>query len=71
VTDPDYGADMDLKKLSRHAKRYVDQRGGSQALQADAKQVQAVLHGRGTAKDKAKAVADVLRSPSSARRDRP
>jgi hypothetical protein len=56
---------MNWKKLAGQAKTLVDKRGGTDALKADAKQVQAVLKGDGTAKDKAKRVADALKEPGA------
>lgn len=54
---------MNFKLLSSQAKRLIDKRGGTDALKADAKQVQAALKGKGTAGDKAKRVAEALKEP--------
>lgn len=56
---------MNWKRLAGQAKKVIDQRGGTEALKQDAKQVQAALKGEGTTKDKARRVADALKEPGA------
>lgn len=52
---------MDFRKLTGRAKKLVDDRGGVDALKADAEGLRKVAQGKGTLADKGKAAAAALR----------
>lgn len=56
---------MDFRKLSKQAKKIVDQRGGPEALKQDLEELKKVAQGKGTVKDKAKAAAEALKDPGA------
>jgi hypothetical protein len=59
--------DMDLRKLSKMAKRVVDQRGGTDAVKADAERLKNIARGQGTLSEKGKRAAEALREPGAGR----
>jgi hypothetical protein len=48
---------MKFGKLTKQAKKFVDERGGTEALSAEAKNLQSILKGKGSLSDKAKQAA--------------
>lgn len=48
---------MDFGKLTKQAKKFVDERGGTEALGAEAKNLQGILKSKGSLSDKAKQAA--------------
>jgi hypothetical protein len=59
--------DMDLRKLSKMAKRVVDQRGGTDAVKADAERLKNIARGQGTLSEKGKRAAEALRETGAGR----
>jgi hypothetical protein len=59
--------DMDLRKLSKMAKRVVDQRGGTEAVKADAERLKNIARGQGTLSEKGKRAAEALRETGAGR----
>lgn len=59
---------MDFKKLSKQAKKIVDQRGGTEALKQDAQELQNIAKSKGSMSDKAKKAADALKEPGAPRK---
>ncbi len=57
---------MDFKKLTDKAKKLVADRGGTDALKADANELKDIATGKGSVKDKAKAAADAVKDPGKA-----
>jgi hypothetical protein len=65
---------VDLNRLFKRAKKVVDDRGGTEALKEDARELSDIAKGRGSAGDKAKAAAEALKKPGAPgpeRRERP
>lgn len=58
---------MDFKKLSKQAKKIVDQRGGTGALKQDAQELQRIAKGKGSMSEKAKRAAEALKTPGDGR----
>lgn len=58
---------MDFKKLSKQARKMIDQRGGTDALKQDAKELQRIAKGKGSVSEKAKRAADALKTPGDGR----
>jgi hypothetical protein len=54
---------MNIGRLARTAKRVIDKRGGTEALKADAQELQRIHREGGTLKDKALKAADALKDP--------
>jgi hypothetical protein len=61
---------MDLKKLAAKAKKTIDDRGGMDALKADAEELKKVAQGKGSLSDKAKAAAKAVKEPGAHRQGR-
>ncbi|MGK2936354.1 MAG: hypothetical protein ACSLFR_00905 [Solirubrobacteraceae bacterium] len=61
---------MNFKKLTQQAKKIVDQRGGTESLKQDARELQTIAKSKGSVSDKAKKAADALKEPG-ARGQRP
>jgi hypothetical protein len=57
---------MDFKRLIGKAKKTVDDRGGMEALKADAKELQKVAKGKGSLGEKAKKAASAIKDPGAA-----
>lgn len=58
---------MNFRTLSRMAKRVVDQRGGTEAVKADAARLKDIARGQGTLSEKGKRAAEALRQPDGGR----
>lgn len=54
---------MNFRKLSKMAKRVVAQRGGTEALKADAERLKGIARGQGTLSEKGRRAAEALRQP--------
>jgi len=54
-----------FEKLALRAKKMVDQRGGLEALKADAAQLKDIAKGEGTMSEKAKAAAQAIKVPGA------
>lgn len=59
---------MDFKKLTKQAKKIVDQRGGTESLKQDAQELQNIAKSKGSMSDKAKKAADALKEPGAPRK---
>jgi hypothetical protein len=62
---------MDFKRLIARGRKVVDDRGGVDALKADAKELRDVAKGEGTLSDKAKAAAAALKDEGAKGDDAP
>lgn len=60
---------MDLSKIVKQAKKIVDERGGTDALKADASELKDIVSGQGSAADKAKAAFDAIKNPGANKAD--
>ncbi|MBJ7331054.1 MAG: hypothetical protein JHC95_14245 [Solirubrobacteraceae bacterium] len=60
-----YLEEMDFKKLSKQAKKVIDQRGGSEALKQDAKELGDIAKSKGSISDKAKKAAEAMKEPGA------
>ncbi len=58
---------MNFRSLSKMAKRVVDQRGGTEAVKADAERLKDIARGQGTLSEKSKRAAEALREPGAGR----
>ncbi|MEJ7716498.1 MAG: hypothetical protein WKF31_00490 [Thermoleophilaceae bacterium] len=58
---------MNFRTLSRMAKQVVDQRGGTEAVKADAARLKDIARGQGTLSEKGKRAAEALRQPGGGR----
>jgi hypothetical protein len=56
---------MNLKRLFDKAKKTVDDRGGMEALKADAEELKGVAKGKGSLADKAKGAAAAIKEPGA------
>lgn len=56
---------MKLNKLVDKAKKTIDQRGGMDALKADAEELKSIAKGKGSLKDKAKAATEAIKDPGA------
>lgn len=56
---------MNLKSLQRKAKQLIDQRGGTEALKADAEELKDIAKGPGSFTDKAKRAGEALQDPGA------
>ena len=57
---------MKLNKLFDKAKKTIDDRGGIDALKADASELKGIATGKGSLKDKAKDAAAAIKEPGAA-----
>lgn len=58
---------MKFSRIARQAKRLIDQRGGTDALKEDARELQNIAKGPGTMQEKAKRAKDALKEPGADR----
>lgn len=56
---------MKLNKLFDKAKKTIDERGGVDALKADAQELKGIATGKGSLKDKAKDAAAAIKDPGA------
>lgn len=56
---------MKLNKLFDKAKQTIDERGGVDALKADAEELKGIATGKGSLKEKAKDAAEALKQPGA------
>lgn len=54
---------MDISKLTDEAKKLIEERGGTDALKEDAKELKDIATGEGSLTDKAKAAAEAISDP--------
>lgn len=54
---------MDFKKLTKQANKVIAKRGGTESLKGDAQELAAIVKGKGSASQKAKAAAAALKTP--------
>ncbi len=56
---------MDWQKAVQKAKKVVEQRGGSESVKADAREVKDILKGEGTMSEKLKEAAAAVKEPGA------
>ena len=60
---------MKLNKLVDKAKKTIDQRGGMDALKADAEELKSIAKGKGSITEKAKAAGAAIKEPGAPKAD--
>jgi hypothetical protein len=60
---------MKLNKLFDKAKKTIDDRGGMDALKADAEELKGIAKGKGSLTDKAKAATAAIKQPGAPKAD--
>ena len=56
---------VNFRRLTDQAKKLVDKRGGTDALQEDAEELKDIAGGEGSLKDKAKAAGEAIKEPGA------
>ena len=62
---------MDFKRITDKAKQALDERGGPERLKLEAERLKKIATGPGSASDKARAAADVVKQAATTPPDRP